>query len=115
MAGRAGRRGLDDDGTVILLCKSDVPEISDLKNMILVSTSYEPITYNVIGISKDKGKGGIGNEIEIVWGHVTFSMLRRVMPREEVSNEPLLPSAFMASYSELLQCKPNPAGFYLEY
>lgn len=37
MAGRAGRRGLDDDGTVILLCKSEVPELSDLKNMILVS------------------------------------------------------------------------------
>lgn len=37
MAGRAGRRGLDDDGTVILLCKADVPELSDLKMMILVS------------------------------------------------------------------------------
>ncbi len=39
MAGRAGRRGLDDSGTVILLCKSDVPEVSDLKRMILVSHS----------------------------------------------------------------------------
>ena len=37
MAGRAGRRGLDTTGTVILLCKGDVPEASDLHKMILVS------------------------------------------------------------------------------
>eukprot|EP00731_Ephydatia_muelleri_P024167 Em0016g438a len=35
MAGRAGRRGLDTTGTVILLCKGDVPEASDLHRMIL--------------------------------------------------------------------------------
>lgn len=37
MAGRAGRRGLDTTGTVILLCKGDVPEASDLHKMILVN------------------------------------------------------------------------------
>ena len=36
MAGRAGRRGKDKIGTVILLCKGDVPEASDLHKMILV-------------------------------------------------------------------------------
>ena len=36
MAGRAGRRGLDDTGTVIILCKGDVPESSELHKMILV-------------------------------------------------------------------------------
>ena len=35
MAGRAGRRGKDTTGTVILLCKSDIPESSDLQKMIL--------------------------------------------------------------------------------
>ena len=36
MAGRAGRRGLDTTGTVIILCKGDVPESSDLHRMMLV-------------------------------------------------------------------------------
>ena len=37
MAGRAGRRGLDNTGTVIMLCKGDVPEASELHKMILAS------------------------------------------------------------------------------
>ena len=37
MAGRAGRRGLDKTGTVIILCKGDVPELSDLHKMMLAS------------------------------------------------------------------------------
>lgn len=37
MAGRAGRRGLDPTGTVILLCKGRVPEMADLHRMMLVS------------------------------------------------------------------------------
>lgn len=37
MAGRAGRRGLDSTGTVIVLCKGDVPETSELHRMMLVS------------------------------------------------------------------------------
>lgn len=35
MAGRAGRRGLDKNGTVIIICKMGVPTESDLRNMIL--------------------------------------------------------------------------------
>lgn len=39
MAGRAGRRGLDATGTVIILCKAGVHEMADLHTMMLVSTA----------------------------------------------------------------------------
>lgn len=35
MAGRAGRRGKDTTGTVIILCKGNVPEVSELHKMML--------------------------------------------------------------------------------
>ncbi|KNC23786.1 hypothetical protein FF38_01301 [Lucilia cuprina] len=35
MAGRAGRRGHDKNGCVILLCKTNVPPVQDLRSMIL--------------------------------------------------------------------------------
>uniref|UniRef100_A0A0L8GIW9 Helicase C-terminal domain-containing protein n=1 Tax=Octopus bimaculoides TaxID=37653 RepID=A0A0L8GIW9_OCTBM len=36
MAGRAGRRGLDTTGTVIIMCKAGVPQKVDLHRMMLV-------------------------------------------------------------------------------
>lgn len=49
MAGRAGRRGLDATGTVIILCKAGVHEMADLNVMMLVRplrvSSPEPVKH----------------------------------------------------------------------
>jgi len=39
MAGRAGRRGLDKIGTVILMCRDELPDESDLKRVIVGSAT----------------------------------------------------------------------------
>ncbi|KAL5266555.1 hypothetical protein ACHWQZ_G003808 [Mnemiopsis leidyi] len=59
MAGRAGRRGKDETGTVIILCKGKLPDHSDLLNMVQgkatdLSSRFKP-TYNMI-LSVLKGK-----------------------------------------------------------
>ncbi|XP_013417315.1 helicase SKI2W isoform X2 [Lingula anatina] len=52
MAGRAGRRGLDATGTVMILCKGDVPEMADLHKMMLgkptLLQSQFRLTYSMI-------------------------------------------------------------------
>ncbi|XP_024026737.1 DExH-box ATP-dependent RNA helicase DExH11 isoform X1 [Morus notabilis] len=39
MAGRAGRRGLDTIGTVVIMCRDEIPEQSDLKRVIVGSAT----------------------------------------------------------------------------
>ncbi|PSS09457.1 DExH-box ATP-dependent RNA helicase [Actinidia chinensis var. chinensis] len=39
MAGRAGRRGIDKIGTVVIMCRDEIPEESDLKRVIVGSAT----------------------------------------------------------------------------
>ncbi|XP_042370172.1 helicase SKI2W-like [Plectropomus leopardus] len=48
MAGRAGRRGLDATGTVIILCKAGVHEMADLHVMMLVRPSVCSVIVNLL-------------------------------------------------------------------
>ncbi|MCL7049423.1 hypothetical protein MKW94_018400 [Papaver nudicaule] len=52
MAGRAGRRGLDKIGTVVVMCRDEIPEERDLKHVIVGSAtrleSQFRLTYTMI-------------------------------------------------------------------
>ncbi|XP_014780595.1 SKI2 subunit of superkiller complex protein [Octopus bimaculoides] len=48
MAGRAGRRGLDTTGTVIIMCKAGVPQKVDLHRMMLTLLFTSPASNKVL-------------------------------------------------------------------
>ncbi|XP_021923108.1 helicase SKI2W isoform X2 [Zootermopsis nevadensis] len=71
MAGRAGRRGLDKTGTVIILCKGSVPENTVLKEMML----------------------GKPSELESKF-RLTYSMILNLFRVEKISVEGMMSHSF---------------------
>lgn len=49
MAGRAGRRGLDSSGTVILKCANKVPDVITLKTMMQGTKNSSMNDNNILG------------------------------------------------------------------
>ena len=51
MAGRAGRRGKDETGTVIILCKGKLPDYTDLISMVQVGSLSQLAVVKDVGMN----------------------------------------------------------------
>lgn len=61
MAGRAGRRGLDTTGTVIVMCKGDVPDVNTLHTVMLGTPTVLASRFRwgiELGVDKSRPGGG---------------------------------------------------------
>lgn len=78
MAGRAGRRGLDTTGTVIILCKADVTDKSDLHRMLL----------------------GKPTKLESQF-RLTYTMILNLLRVEQLRVEDMMKRSFSEFYSQM--------------
>ncbi|XP_055521956.1 LOW QUALITY PROTEIN: SKI2 subunit of superkiller complex protein-like [Leucoraja erinacea] len=87
MAGRAGRRGLDTTGMVIILCKAGVHEMADLHKMMLVSCSH---TYPGTGegMGWEVGRGRVPLLLVL---RLTYTMILNLLRVEALSVEDSYP------------------------
>ncbi|XP_063870777.1 superkiller complex protein 2-like [Scylla paramamosain] len=82
MAGRAGRRGLDTTGTVIVLCKTEVPEMADLHRMMLGKPSKLESQFKL-----------------------TYSMMLRILRVESITVEDIMKRSFSEAVQMANQSK----------
>ena len=96
MAGRAGRRGLDRTGTVIMLCKGDVPEASELHKMILASWP-NPVTLHHVTVQ------GKATQLQSQF-RLTYGMLLNLSRVESLRVEDMM----QRSFAELDSARQKP-------
>jgi antiviral helicase SKI2 len=98
MAGRAGRRGLDTTGTVILLCKGDVPEMSDLHKMMLVGPYATELVIHtfIFAFSLSQGKPTILHS----QFRLTYSMILNPLRVEQLRVEDMMKRSFSEFHSQ---------------
>lgn len=82
MAGRAGRRGLDTTGTVMVLCKTEVPEMADLHRMMLGKPSKLESQFKL-----------------------TYSMMLRILRVESITVEDIMKRSFSEAVQMANQSK----------
>ncbi|KAK2701749.1 hypothetical protein QYM36_019609, partial [Artemia franciscana] len=116
MAGRAGRRGLDSAGTVLILCKDNVPELESLQKMMLGKSqkleSQFRVTYSMI-LNLLRGKQlRVQDMMKLSFGEVHFrSKIEQIEKEMKQREKP--PKLYCNTCSDI-ESFYEAAGKYLE-
>ncbi|KAK2703214.1 hypothetical protein QYM36_018267, partial [Artemia franciscana] len=116
MAGRAGRRGLDSTGTVLILCKDNVSELESLQKMMLGKSqkleSQFRVTYSMI-LNLLRGKQlRVQDVMKLSFGEVHFRSKIEQLEKEMKQREK--PRKLYCNTCSDIESFYEAAGKYLE-